>query len=571
MKLTKGKGVDIVINSLTGEKLDASFEILKEGGRFVEIGKYDMALHKQLDMFDFLKDISFIGVDVGLMTNQNFATEYFKWMHENSTNGCVKPFNKIVFNANEADKAFRYMTTGKHIGKIVIRIRDEEDCREPVMNIKPAQEMIVTTKTYFNPNKVYIIIGGLGGFGLELIHWMISMGARKFVLTSRNGIKTLYQEFVINHLRNLKEDSKFFEVSVEVLKNDCLTVVSAQQVLSEAQNMGKIGGIFHLGLILNDNLIENMSYEQFCETIDCKYKVFDNLDKLSRKLDYNLDYFVVFSSVTSGKGNTGQTNYAFGNSLCERICEQRRRDGLHGLAIQYGPVGDVGVFEGTSEVLDMTTFQKQRIHSCCEVLDKLLSASQPVITSWVRAERNVQSGSHQKKIIVEVWKALGLEPDSTPNHLTLGEIGLESMFAVELQQGLEREFNIKININHIKTITVGLLKDYENGKIDQFRTYFDDMNKARQILSSYNFTMPTEPYTKLNNVTKGRPIYLMPPFEITFSAYEEFAKNFNRPVIGLNWTRDVSQLETMKEIRKYFEDLLQKLEPKGRVTLSSSN
>ena len=383
-KLTKGRGVDLVVNSLTGDKLDAGFQVLNEGGRFVEIGKFDMVMNKQLGMFDFLKDTSFIGVavDVGLVRKPNFATEFFDWMHNNCRNGCIKPFNKTVFNAYEADKALRHMTTGKHIGKIIIRIRDEEKGRV-VKHIPPAQEMTVTKKTYFDPNKVYIITGGLGGFGLELIHWMISMGARKFLLTSRNGIKNDYQKFAVNRLRMFGQQMKFFDVSVEVTINDCLTVESAQQVLSEAQNIGRIGGIFHLGLVLNDCLLENMTYEQFCESIDCKHKVFDNLDKLSRKLEYALDYFVVFSSVTCGKGNAGQTNYAFGNSLCERICEQRRKDGLHGLAIQYGPVGDVGVFGGASKALEMSTLQKQRIHSCCDVLDRLLTANTPVVTSWV--------------------------------------------------------------------------------------------------------------------------------------------------------------------------------------------
>ena len=158
MEATKGKGDNLVVNSLTGEKLDAGYQILTEGGRFVEIGKFDMVQNKQIGMFDFLKDTSFIGVavDVGLMRKPHFARQFFEWMHENSRNGCVKPFNKIVFNANEADKAFRYMTTGKHIGKIIIKIRDEEDCRGPVMDIKPAKEMTVTKKLYFNPNKVYI-------------------------------------------------------------------------------------------------------------------------------------------------------------------------------------------------------------------------------------------------------------------------------------------------------------------------------------------------------------------------------------------------------------------------------
>ena len=68
-------------------------------------------------------------------------------------------------------------------------------------------------------------------------------------------------------------------------------------------------------------------------------------------------------------------------------------------------------------------------------------------------------------------------------------------------------------------------------------------------------------------MTKGKPIYFMPPLEITFSGYVEFAQKFDRPVIGLNWTRDVSKLETMKEINHYFNDLLKKLEPTGDYDL----
>ena len=185
----------------------------------------------------------------------------------------------------------------------------------------------------------------------------------------------------------------------------------------------------------------------------------------------------------------------------------------------------------------------------------------------VKAERTVQTGSRQKRMIAELWKALGVDPETTPNHLTLGEIGLESMFAVELQQELEREYNMKISSNHIKTITVGLLKDYENGNVNICKHYIDELKKGRDILCSYNFTIPTETHTRLNKVTKGRPIYFMPPPEITFSVYEDFAEKFDRPVIGLNWTKDMNKLETMKQINQYFEDLLKKLEPKGDYDL----
>ncbi|CAG2123154.1 unnamed protein product, partial [Medioppia subpectinata] len=177
-----------------------------------------------------------------------------------------------------------------------------------------------------------------------------------------------------------------------------------------------------------------------------------------------------------GKGNGGQSNYSFGNSICERICEERRRDGLHGLAIQYGPVGDVGVFEGSDQLLLLSTLRKQRINSCCDVLDKLLSIKQPIVTSYVKVDQTKEeSSSRGKRMIRELWRALGIDPEITPNHLTLGEIGIESMFAVELQQELERDWNMKVSLNQVKTITIGMLKDYEAGRVGEIKKHLEDI------------------------------------------------------------------------------------------------
>ncbi|CAG2101716.1 unnamed protein product, partial [Medioppia subpectinata] len=188
IKATEGKGVDVVLNSLTGEKLSAGFDCLAISGRFVEIGKYDMIQNKQLGMYGFVGDIEFIGVavDAVMMNDHGYFQEFSKWLHKNSMNRCVNPLDYTCFLAKDADKAFKYMTSGKHIGKIVIKLRDEEKERKSFMKIKSVLNRVVTVKTYFNPNKVYIITGGLGGFGLELIPWMQYSGARKFVVTSRS-------------------------------------------------------------------------------------------------------------------------------------------------------------------------------------------------------------------------------------------------------------------------------------------------------------------------------------------------------------------------------------------------
>ncbi|CAG2171557.1 unnamed protein product, partial [Oppiella nova] len=509
MKATKGRGVDIVLNSLSGDKLDASYQCVANNGRFVELGRFDMIQNKQIGMFDFTKNIQFIGIVfdmVVLLDGKHFFPEFYDWVHKNSKNGCVKPINYTVFKASEAEKAFRFMTTGKHIGKVVLKMRDEEMDRQPLKAIKPAVDMVSNIKTFFDPNKVYIITGGLGGM------------------------------------------VKFFESQWIVSTADGFTIKGIQQLLKEAQMLGPIGGVFHLALELNDCLIEKLTFDKFCSSIDTKHKIFTNLDQLTRKLDYKLDYFVVFSSVSCGKGNAGQTNYGFGNSICERICEVRRRDGLHGLAIQWGPIGDVGALEHSDQILSLTSYKKQRINSCFEI----------------KADKQQESGDKEKRMITELWRALGIDPDSTPDHLTLGEIGLESMFAIEFQQGMEKEWNMKFTLNHIKSITIGMLKDYQDGKLSKVQKHMKEIKKGRAMLLKQKYIIPTDPIVALNSVTKGRPVYLMPTLSLNFAMFEELAQKLNRPVIGLNWTREVCQLSTLKEVGHHYFNLLKHIEPKGR-------
>jgi len=95
--------------------------------------------------------------------------------------------------------------------------------------------------------------------------------------------------------------------------------------------------------VLRDRLLENQTEEDFVTSAGPKSLATRHLDVLSRQMCPYLRHFVVFSSVTCGRGLAGQTNYGMNNSIMERICEARFRDGLPGLAVQWGALGDVGI------------------------------------------------------------------------------------------------------------------------------------------------------------------------------------------------------------------------------------
>ena len=181
----------------------------------------------------------------------------------------------------------------------------------------------------------------------------------------------------------------------------------------------------------------------------------------------------------------------------------------------------------------------------------------------MRAKRVTVGGSKEARIVGQIWQALGIDPKSTPEYLTLGEIGMESMFAVELQQGLERDYDIKVSLNDIKNITIRMMKDFESGKIEMLRKFTDEVKECRNKLSKIKFIIPTDAFTKLNNVKTGKPVYFLPPLEGIFASLEALAEKMDRPVIGLNWIREMENMSSLKEITKYYMDLLKTLHPKG--------
>lgn len=128
MKQTNGQGVDVVLNSLAEEKLLASVSCVKQNGHFIEIGKFDLANNNPLRLMLVKKNATFHGL---MLDHLFLADPYIKYkMHdlinELIDNEAIKPLNVNLFECDEVEKAFRFMGTGKHIGKVIIEVCKEE-------------------------------------------------------------------------------------------------------------------------------------------------------------------------------------------------------------------------------------------------------------------------------------------------------------------------------------------------------------------------------------------------------------------------------------------------------------
>ncbi|XP_065218307.1 fatty acid synthase-like [Planococcus citri] len=159
MKQTKGRGVDVVLNSLAEEKLRASVRCVAKGGHFLEIGKFDMVKNNPLELGHFLNDITFYSVqlDVLLLNHKNpIVFGIFEKIQKMLEQGIIKPIDRTIFQIDEVESAFRLMASGKHIGKLIIKIRDEE---ENIKSIPRPMQMKVKPRVTCRENKSYIILG----------------------------------------------------------------------------------------------------------------------------------------------------------------------------------------------------------------------------------------------------------------------------------------------------------------------------------------------------------------------------------------------------------------------------
>lgn len=444
MTLTRGRGVDMVLNSLSDDKLQASVRCVAQHGTFLEIGKFDLSQNSPLGMSVFLRNVTFHGILLDAIFGDGDVEakqQVTELVCRGLTDGVVKPLPRVVFSRDQVEQAFRYMAAGKHIGKVVLSVCDSAlesatDLRVPAI-----------ARSYADPTGSYLVTGGLGGFGLELTEWLVSRGAKHLVLTSRSGVRDGYQA---SRLLSWKQRG----VNVKVSSSDVSSDEGANRVIEEASAMAPVRGIFHLAMVLRDSLIQNQTPEMFQQVAAAKVRGTQFLDKASRSTQ--CQWFVVFSSVSCGRGNAGQTSYGYANSAMERLIEQRNSIGLPGLAVQWGAVGDVGVVIDTMKGDNDTAVggtMPQRISSCLQVLDSYLS-ERGVVSSIVLQEKSASRANESASLVDTVANILGLKDASKVEQtMSLADLGLDSLMNVELKQILERDFNMTLDSNEIRSLT----------------------------------------------------------------------------------------------------------------------
>jgi NADPH:quinone reductase-like Zn-dependent oxidoreductase len=197
MRVTANRGVDVVINSLSGDKLEASWECMAPFGRFVEIGKKDIHGHSHLPMFPFAQNVSFHCLDLASMSvfRPGEFGRSLRAVIRLATEKKLRPSRPIsIYPVSEITEAFRYLQSGKNVGKTVVEL-GKNDVVSTRLRLQPEYA--------FDANATYVIAGGLGGLGRCMAKWMCQRGARNLILLSRSGPRDQTKHTFLRELRQL--------------------------------------------------------------------------------------------------------------------------------------------------------------------------------------------------------------------------------------------------------------------------------------------------------------------------------------------------------------------------------
>nr|BCK51644.1 modular polyketide synthase [Micromonospora sp.] len=299
---TGGRGVDVVLNALRGEYVDASLRLLADGGRFVEMGKTDKRDPRRVaadhpgvsyQVFDLIE----AGPEkIGAMLGELMAL---------FAAGALRPLPRRTWDVRRAPEAFRFLSQARHVGKLAL-------------SIPQAPRLDGTV----------LVSGATGTLGALLCrHLVTAHGARQLLLVSRRGPDADGADELLADLKALGAD-------VSIVAADLADPDAVADVLSMVDRRHPLRAVVHAAGVLDDATVESLTPDRLAAVLRPKVDVAWNLHRAT--LGHDLSAFVLFSAAAGVFGGPGQGNYAAGNAFLDALAEHRRALGLPAVALAWG-------------------------------------------------------------------------------------------------------------------------------------------------------------------------------------------------------------------------------------------
>ncbi|KAK2827842.1 hypothetical protein FQN49_007286 [Arthroderma sp. PD_2] len=326
LKRTNGKGVDVVLNSLSGDTIRESCSVLAPFGRFIEIGKRDIQANGRLELQYFEKNITFSVVDLAFLVVerpnvvQELVRTCLNLVHQSKVRVLTPITTKPVAGVGEH---FRAMQGGKHRGKLLLKMLPGR-----MMVVQPSRPK----QARLRADCSYLIAGGTGSIGMAIIRFLATLGARNIVTVSRSGTDA-------KHVADFVKEMRAIEVQVTAVRGN----VNSLDTMREIEDLTRgrpVRGIIQAATSSKDSTVSQMPHEQWIK--DTEAKVAGTM-KMHDMFGSSLDFFILVSSVAGIIGTQGAGGYCAGNTFQDAFARHHASLGAPMGVINLGMIPGEGV------------------------------------------------------------------------------------------------------------------------------------------------------------------------------------------------------------------------------------
>jgi len=451
---TRGRGVNVVLNSLAGEFTDASMRLLVPGGRFIELGKTD--LRDPRDVAVAHPRLSYQPLNLADVPEQRIQ-QVLSELHAMFEAGTLRPLPVTAWHVRQAREAVHHLARARHTGKLVL-----------------------TFPVPLDGNGTVLIAGGTGTLGACVARQLVARhGARHLLLASRSGPAADGAAEIVADLSELGAE-------VTVAACDTADRTAVENLLGSIPARHPLTAVIHLAGQLDDVPVADLTAAQLAAVFRPKVRTAWNLHELTR--DHDLSAFVMFSSVVGLLGLPGQANYAAANTVLDALACHRHLAGLPATALAWGLwAGDTGMTRHLT-TQDLARMRRHGVAAmptdeALALFGDMLQASQPtlvpvrldrhalrsrdatvpvLLTGLVGSRRPAVSGTSlaqrlsardeagQRSILLKLIRdnaavALGhANPGAMDTSRTFRQLGFDSLTAIEFRNRLAAETGLNL-------------------------------------------------------------------------------------------------------------------------------
>ncbi|RYP61834.1 hypothetical protein DL770_009703 [Monosporascus sp. CRB-9-2] len=306
MRLTNGEGVDVVLNTLTGDGLQASWECVAKLGTFIETGKTDIYRRSRLSMEPFDRSVRFASVDLAVLAKHRpkYVQELLQRVFSQVEAGSFSPLPVTTLPISDIEKAFRLVQSEKSQEKVVL-----ESDPSTVVTARVQQLRL-------HNNKTYVIVGGLGTLGRHLTSHLQDLGARNIAIVTRKQL---------DHDARTSLETELSQKPGSVVQVMTCDITDQNEVLNLAARLGE--ALPPVAGVLQGAMVLSMTLSEFQDVI--KPKVQGTKYLADAFTTESLDFFVLLSSLAGVLGTPSQANYAASSTFQNMFAHSKAFSGCN--------------------------------------------------------------------------------------------------------------------------------------------------------------------------------------------------------------------------------------------------